>query len=408
MAATRKNVMADSKTQAVARKSRALSLRRQILIVIAVAAMAAALLATALLNPAAPETAPRDPDVSANPALLRGLIIKPVERMTFRTETLTDGYIAIDDDLTTPVFSPFSGRVTRVIAKLGDRVQKGSPLMMVQATEFVQAQSDLITARAQFNLAETTEKRQHELYDAQGAALKDWQQAQVDLATAESNLAAVRNRLRIFGKTDAEIDALEPIPKVPSTNPESVIAAPISGTIVKRQVGVGQYIQAGAADPVFAVGDLSTVWLTANVREVDEPEVHLGDPIEVHVLAFPNRIFKAKISYVAPSMDPNTHRLAVRAEVENRDGLLKPQMFADFTILTGSDAAAVGVPQNAILREGETARVWVVNPGGGLALRQIKTGRSNGDMVEAVSGLNPEERVVVGGAIFIDRAATSQ
>ena len=319
----------------------------------------------------------------------------------------TDGNIAINDDLTTPVFSPFSGRVTRVIAKLGDRVQKGSPLMMVEATEFIRAQSDLITARAQFNLAQTNEKRQHELFNAQGAALRDWEQAQVDLATAQSNLAAVRNRLRIFGKTDAEIDALEQMPKTLAMNPESLVSAPISGTVVKRQVGVGQYIQAGASDPVFAIGDLSTVWLIANVREVDASAVHLGDSVEVHVLAFPDRIFKATISYVAPSMDPNTHRLVVRADVENRDGLLKPQMFASFTILTGSDFSAVAVPQSAVLHEGGTASVWVVDQGGGLVLRRIKIGRSNGDMDEVVSGLNPGERIVVGGAIFIDRPATS-
>src|ERR1700680_1718403 len=245
--------MADRGIETVARRSRALPLRRQIFIVMSVAITAAAILAIVFLNPAAPQTSPGNPNAISNPALLRTLNIQPVERMIFRTETVTDGFIAVDDDLTTPVFSPFSGRVTRVIAKLGDRVRKGSPLMMVEATEFVQAQSDLITARAQFNLAETNEKRQHELYDAQGAALKDWQQAQVDLATAQGNLAAVRNRLRIFGKTDAEIDTLEQTPKAPAMNPESVIAAPISGTIVKRQVGVGQYIQAAATDPVFSV-----------------------------------------------------------------------------------------------------------------------------------------------------------
>jgi membrane fusion protein, heavy metal efflux system len=83
-------------------------------------------------------------------------------------------------------------------------------------------------------------------------------------------------------------------------------------------------------------------------------------------------------------------------------------VFANFTILTGSDLAAVAVPQSAVLHEGGTASVWVVDQGGGLTLRQIKTGRSNGDMEEVVSGLNPGERIVVSGAIFIDRAATSQ
>jgi hypothetical protein len=98
------------------------------------------------------------------------------------------------------------------------------------------------------------------------------------------------------------------------------------GTITQRQIGVGQYINSGAAgasNPVYTMGSLSTVYLIANVREMDSPLMHVGLPVEVHVLAYPDRLFKGKISWVAPSIDPNTHRLAVRADVENPDGALK-------------------------------------------------------------------------------------
>jgi cobalt-zinc-cadmium efflux system membrane fusion protein len=395
---------------------RALPVRQQI----GIAAVAAVLIFGGLglwflsSAPAAPiEASQLDPPAPADsfkvtPQQMAGLKIAPVSLMTFRAETVTEGSIALDEDLVTPVFSPFSGRVTRVFAKLGDHVTRGESLLAVEASEFVQAQSDLVTAKAQYDLAAANEKRQHDLYDAQGAALKDWQQAQVDLATAQGALAAVRNRLRILGKTDAEIDALEQGPKMPAMNPESAVRAPISGTIVQRKVGLGQYIQAGASEPVFSIGDLSTVWLIANVRETDAPLMHAGDPVEVHVLAYPNRVFDAKISYVAPSIDASTHRLTVRADVANREGLLKPQMFASFTILTGAETSAVGVPQSAVVYEGDTARVWVNDAKGALALRQIKTGRSNGNMVEVLSGLKPGERVVVSGAVFIDRAATNQ
>jgi cobalt-zinc-cadmium efflux system membrane fusion protein len=412
--------MAETDTERAVPDSRASSpVRRYLTIGIVIAAMAVLALgfgATARFSP--PEVTPSDPPpvLSApgtasfvpTPQQLLNLAIKPVESRTFRAETATDGTIALDDDLTTAVFSPFSGRVTRIFAKLGDRVERGAPLMMVEASEFVQAQSDLITAKAQFNLAETNEKRQHELYEAEGAALRDWERSQVDLAAAEATLAAVRNRLRIFGKTDREIAELEGTPKVPAMNPESIVAAPISGTVVQRQVGVGQYIQSGSSNSVFSIGDLSKVWMIANVREVDGSLVHVGDAVEVHVLAFPDRVFKAKLSYVAPSMDPNTHRLAVRADVDNRDGLLKPQMFANFTILTGSDIAAPAVPKSAIVYEGETARVWILAPNGALTPRQIQIGRTDGELVEVINGLTPGEKVVVSGGLFIDRAAAGQ
>jgi cobalt-zinc-cadmium efflux system membrane fusion protein len=399
-----------------ARNRHALPVHRQILIVIVVSVALFGGFGLWFLSaaPATPANMPRLVDAKTAPASfmptqeqLASLTIVPVSMMTFRSETVTDGSIALDEDLATPVFSPFSGRVMRVMAKLGNRVTKGTPLLEIEASEFSQAQSDLITAKAQYDLAATNEKRQHDLYDSQGAALKDWQQVQVALKSAEASLAGVRNRLRILGKTDAEIDALERMAQAPAMNDVSAVLAPIPGTIVQRKVGLGQYVQAASADPVFMIGDLTTVWLVANVRETDAPMVHTGDPVEVHVLAYPGHVFDALISYVAPSINPATHRLAVRADVANPEGLLKPQMFANFTIVTGGDTRAVGVPQSAVMYEGDNARVWVNSSVGALALRQIRTGRSNGGMVEVLGGLDPGERVVVRGAVFIDRAATS-
>jgi membrane fusion protein, heavy metal efflux system len=348
------------------------------------------------------------------------LKIAPVRDIVFRTERVADGKIALDDDVTTPVFSPYSGRVTKLFAKAGDRVERGAPLMAVAASEFVQGQNDLIAAaaalnksRSQLSLAEINEKRQHALYDAKAGALKDWQQAQADLAGAQSDfrsagiaLAAVRNRLRILGKSDADISALE---NAQQMNAEAVVAAPIGGTVTQRQVGLGEYINSasnGAANPVFAIGDLSKVWLVANVREADAPLMHVGAPVEVRVLAYPGRIFEAKLTYVAPAVDANTHRLPVRAEVENPGEALKPEMFASFSIITGGDRTAPGVPQSAVVYEGDTARVWVARPDHTVALRGIRTGRVDGDgMVEVLAGLEPGEQIVTSGTLFIDRAA---
>jgi membrane fusion protein, heavy metal efflux system len=377
-------------------------------IVIAIILSIAALLATRAVGLGKDESQGRAGSAFQPTAdQLAGLTIAPVRSQVFPAITSTEGYIASDDDLTTPVFSPFSGRVTRLIARPGDSVKKGQPLLVVQGTEFVQAQNDLVTARAQFNLAQTNEKRQHELFESRGAALKDWQQSQVDLATATATLAAVRNRLRIVGKTDAEIDAMERAPVGRQTSPDVVVSAPIDGTVIQRQVGVGQYIQAAAATPVYSISNLSTVWLIANVREDDAPFVRVGDAVNVRLHAFPGRVFKAKVSYVAPMIDPNTHRLPVRADVDNSDGSLKPQMFASFGIVTGRDEVAPAVPQSAIVYEGDTARVWIQDPKGGLALRQLRVGRSDGDTVEALAGVRAGEKIVTGGAIFIDRAATA-
>src|SRR5271169_1488734 len=349
-----------------------------------------------------------------------GFKIEPVRLLSFRSEQVTEGNIAVDDNLTTPVFSHYSGRVIKVIAMLGDVVEPGAPLFVIHASEFVQAQNDLITAlanlqtaRSQTSMAQTTEKRAHELYLAQGGALKDWQQAQTDLITAQNTvrsdeiaLHAVRSRLRILGKTDEEIASLEAQP-TQKLNPEAVVQAPIGGVITQRQIGLGQYINSeanGATNPVYTISDLSTVWLIANVREADWPLMRVGEAVEVRVLAYPDRVFKAKISWIAASIDPNTRRLSVRADVENPDGALKPGMFASFSIITGSSETAPAVPQSAIVFEGETARVWVASDGT-IAVRSVRLGRSADGMVEVLNGLSSGEKVVTSGALFIDRAA---
>jgi cobalt-zinc-cadmium efflux system membrane fusion protein len=353
------------------------------------------------------------------------LNIQPVKERIFQDASETDGKIAIDDDMVTPVFSPYSGRVTRLIAHAGDTVKKGDPLFGIQATELAQAQNDLITAvaalrtaKAQLNLATTNERRQHDLYAAQGAALKDWQQAQVDLATAQGGmnttsvaLAAVRNRLRIFGKSDHDIDQLESTPDILRVDADSLVSAPIGGTVVQRQIGLGQNIvsaSSGASTPIFMIGDLSKVWLTGNVREEDATAMRIGDSVEVTVLAVPGKVFKARLTYVASSIDPNTHRLAVRAEVENPGGELKPEMFANFRIITGKDDAAPGVPDSAIVFEGDRAHVWLANAKAKtLEIRPIKIGRSSDGFVEAVGGLTRGDDIVTSGAVFIDRAVSS-
>jgi membrane fusion protein, heavy metal efflux system len=404
---------------------RSLPRRVQIGIVLSLAALA--VLALGLELAAGPSLGGADEAAKAAPPPKPGtfrptpeqmatLKVATVADVTFRSERVTEGKIAINDDRTTPVFSPYSGRVTKLIANRGDTVAQGQPLLALEASEFVQGQNDLIaaaaalnTAQTQLKLAEINEKRTHELYLAKAGALKDWQLAQADLQAARNTVrsaeiaqAAVRNRLRILGKSDAEIAALESAKKMSA---EAFVVAPIAGTVTDRQVGLGQYIQAGASAPVYSIGDLSTVWLIAQVREQDAGHVHLGDPVEVKVLAYPGRVFKAKIAYVAPALDPATRRLHVRAEVENGDRALKPEMFASFAIITGSDVAAPGVPESAVVYEGETARVWVLHDDGTIALREVKTGRVANGMVEMLDGVTAGERVVTAGALFIDRAA---
>jgi cobalt-zinc-cadmium efflux system membrane fusion protein len=351
----------------------------------------------------------------------RALNIQEARPMSFRAALVTDGSIAFDDETTTPVFSPFTGRVTRLIAKPGDVVAAGAPLMAVEATEFVQGQNDLAvasaafeSARAQLAQAQLNERRQHDLYSVKAGALKDWTQSQTDLVAAQANLHsaqvafdAARGKLRVLGRSGEEIERMEKAGPSDAVNPEAIVRAPIAGTVTVRQVGLGQYITSaanGAANPVFSIGDLSKVWLVANVREVDAPLMRVGRAVEVRVPAFPDRVFAARLTWVATSVDPATHRLPVRAEIDNRDGALKPMMFATFSIATGDASSGIGIPKSAVVYEGDEARVFVVAEGRLLQSRAVKVGRESPEMIEVVSGLAPGDKIVTAGAVFIDRA----
>jgi membrane fusion protein, heavy metal efflux system len=333
---------------------------------------------------------------------LKSLTVEAVALHGFVSEEQTEGKIAVNGDRATPVYSPYSGRVTRVIAGLGDAVKSGAPLATVEASEFVQAQNDLSTAAAQVKLARISETRKHALYDAKGGSLQDWQSAQADLTAAETSLNSVRNRLKILGVPDAQIDTLE---ASHSMSAAATIVAPIGGVVVDRQVGPGQFLQAGSGTPVFTIADPSSVWLLANVREADAALVHLGQSVEVRVLAYPKRTFKARITYVAALVDSTTHRIPVRAELPNPDAALKPEMFANFRILTSDSSDAPGVPEAAVVYEGDAAHVWVLSDDGLLAYRAIHTGRSNDGIVEVLDGLKPGEKVVTKGGLFIDQVA---
>jgi cobalt-zinc-cadmium efflux system membrane fusion protein len=345
------------------------------------------------------------------------LAFEPAAEQVFRAEHVTEGKIAVNEDSSTPIFSPYAGRVVKLLVKPSDVVRRGQELFVIEATDTVQALNDFITAlsalssaRSKLKLVEINEKRQNDLYTGKAVPLKDWQNAQNDLATAQNDVRAAEtafeaahNRLRILGRSEEQITAFQQTRQISA---ETSIYSPLGGTVVQRKVGPGQFISTGASEPVFVIGDLSTVWLTAFVRESEAADVHVGQDVDFKVLALPGRSFTAKVDYVSAAIDPMTRRLMVRATIDNKDGLFKPEMFANVTIYSGDGRKSVGVRKQALIYEGDRVRLWVAHDDKSLELREIQTGLINGDEVEVRSNLKPGEAVVIKGSLFIDRAAS--
>jgi membrane fusion protein, heavy metal efflux system len=339
-----------------------LSLRSQGVLVGAAALVAVAGVLLFLLMPgqgAAPESGRRMVRLVPGAQQSSAMQFETVRTRVFQTETVTDGYVAAN-----------GGWASSASASVG----RGMPVLQGQSADMIQAEGDLATARAQLVAARANEQRQHALYQADGAALKDWQQAQVDATTAASALSAARNKLRLLGKDEQGILALE-----------------------RRGDG--------SASRIFTIGDSSLVWLVANVREADAPHIHIGDRTFVTIPSLDGRNLSATINYIGSTVDPATHRLPVAALYKNTDGVLKPNMLANFDILDHDVVQAPAVPKNAIIYEGEQARVWVVQPGSNFTLRDVTVGRSHGGYTEIVRGLTAGERIVTTGALFIDQAS---
>ncbi|WP_165943283.1 efflux RND transporter periplasmic adaptor subunit [Roseicella aquatilis] len=347
---------------------------------------------------------------------VRALRIEELGQRDFRPERTAEGRIATNDDRSTPVFSPYNGRVVRVDARMGDTVQAGDTLFELETTDLAGAANDLLSAadavnkaRATLDQARREEARQASLFGARAASQRDVEQARVaaataadDLRSAQSALAAARDKLRVLGRGPQQVAKIEQTRQVDAIVP---VNAPIGGTVTQRRVGPGQWLSTGSSDPVFTIADLSTMWLVAAVREVDAPLIRVGQQVQVTVGALPDRVFDARITAAAAGLDPLTRRMTVRAEVQDPDRLLKPEMFATFRIEIGQPQVAVAVPVNALIFRGPEASVWVALDGNRFILRKVKPGIRSGDMVEVTDGLKPGERVVTGGALFIDRAA---
>jgi cobalt-zinc-cadmium efflux system membrane fusion protein len=349
---------------------------------------------------------------------LKTVKVEEVGTREFRIARDAVGKIAFNDDATVPVFPPYQGRITQLFAKPGDDVAKGQIMFEIDSPDLVNAESALITAagnvqqtRGQLDLTTRALARAKALVEAKAAALKDYEQATADFTAADASYKAAlgalngaRDAVRIFGKSDAEIRKVEQTHSIDSRMP---VPSPIAAKVTTRQAGPGQFVQPGG-NPVYTVADLSAVWMIAKVAETDIPLIHVGQETDVKVMAFPGRTFRGKVTYIASSVDPDTHRVLVRSEVPDPGHELLPEMFANFVIRTGEAYNSPAVPVGGVVREGDgTMTVWATADGKRFDKRPVRIGLQQDDYDQVLEGLKAGERVATDGALFLDNALTS-
>ena len=331
---------------------------------------------------------------------LQMVSVGSVSEYTFPVQREAVGNIDFNEDMETQVFPPYQGRIVQLFAKLGDSVARGQTLFTIESPDLIQAESALIAAAGVLDLTTKTLERARQLHEVQGIADKDLEQAVSDQQTAEGALKAARDGVKVFGKSQAEIDHMV---QTRAIDPYLVVQSPVSGRVTARNAAPGVFVQPGNTPAPYSVADISRIWLNASVSESDMPQVRKGQEIRVSVMAFPGREFDGRISTVGATVDPQLHRGLVRAEIDDPGHELLPGMFAAFVIVTGEPVKAPAMPLDGVVREGDgSMTVWTTTDGHHFVQRTVRLGLQHQGYDQIVDGVSVGDRVVVKGAIILD------
>ncbi len=344
-----------------------------------------------------------DPDsVTLSDSQLGSVKVEPVEEREFPREKEAVGGIGFNEDLSVQVFTPYQGRIIALFGSVGDDVSKGQTLFTVNSPDLLQAESTLIAAAGVLELTNRNLARLQDLYTTRAVSQRDVEQATSDQQTAEGNLRAARDAVRLFGKTAADIDH---IIAQRSADPTLVVPSPISGRIIARNAAPGLFVQPGGAPAPYTVADIDTMWMLANVAEADSPAFRVGQQVEVKVNAFPGRVFDGKVTTIGSTVDPNTRRVLVRSEVKDPQHELRSGMFANFTIIVGAPARSPAIPLDGVVREGDgTTTVWVTADRHKFTRRAVKIGEQRDGYRQILEGVQVGDLVATEGALFLSNA----
>ena len=322
--------------------------------------------------------------LSAEEATRAGVQVQAVQPQNAPEVVSVTATIKANQDRWARVAPRVEGRIVRVMANLGDTVKAGQALATLDSVALGESQSSLRQAQAAQRMAEADYQRASRLAAEEIVPQKELLRARAELEKANAELAAARDKVRLLGAAGG------------GDQTGFTLRAPLAGTVIQKKATIGEL--ATPAEPVFTVADLSHLWIEANLTEDLLAKVRVGAPAAVLVAAYPGMRFPGRVTYVASVMDKDTRAIPARIEVDNRDGRLKPEMFATAEISTGTTGAPVlAVPDGAILLLQGQPTVFVQGAGG-FEPRAVDPGDKVGGRTVIRSGLAAGDKVVTAGA----------
>lgn len=341
----------------------------------------------------APETAAlvHDGDALRIPEkspLRRSLVVAAVADQPVAAPFTLPAVVAADPARLAKIVPPMAGRIVRLGKQLGDEVKAGDILFVIDAPDFAQANADAAKAQAALGLAKRNLERQRELDKADIAARRDLEQAQNDFEQAASEAARANARLNQAGaRAGATGDG------------KLAVRSPISGRVVDLSAAEGAYWNDTNA-PLMTVADLSKVFVTANAQEKDLGQLYVGQQADVRLDAYAAPL-KGQVRHIGEMLDADTRTVKVRLPFDNRDGRLKPGMFAEATLLARPHPGIV-VPMAAVIQNGFASRAFVEIKPWQFEPRELKLGAQIGENVEVLSGLKAGDRIVIKDGVLLN------
>ena len=319
-----------------------------------------------------------------------------VKTQMIANQIRTTGTVQANAYKETRVTPLVGGRVTAVKAQLGDFVKKGQILATIFSSDLAQEQTEYLKVDANLQLHITQSERYRKLAEIGAVSQQEKQEVEARLREHHAEHASHRQKLKLLGMTEAQIDGLKDASQVKS---EVIVPAPSSGVITARGVNIGQVVT--TADSLFSVTDLATVWVIANVYEKDFGAMRTGARVHFTTPSYPNRNFSGTISYVDPRVDSASRTAQVRVEVTNPKQMLKLGMFVDVTLNSSGSQEVTVVPKSALQSIGNDQVIFVALGAGQFQLRKLQPGEDAGDSVRVMSGVKAGEKIVTEGSFFL-------
>ncbi len=333
--------------------------------------------------------------VSVPAAMAANFKVDKVSQTELATIQEVAGRIDANERLVTRIGASVTGRVTHVLAEVGDRVKPGQALAQVASPELTTAQLAYLRANASSALAERAVERARQLIQADVIGSAELQRRESELAIARAELRAAHDQLKLIG---IPADAITRLRDTGSLHPHAAVVATQSGVVVERKVSQGQVAQPG--DPLFTVADLGNVWVVGDLPEQTARAVQTGQQVDIDVPALDQKL-SGKIVYVGDTVSPETRTVPIRTQVDNPRRDLKPQMLATMRIAAAA-RTVLAVPVSAVVRENDRDHVFVQTAENRYRLTPVTLGPAVGERRPVVAGLDAGTPIVIEGAFHLN------